>query len=56
MKPLVIGSYNEARRFALKRFSRLPPEQKLQWLSDMKAFIQEGRSQLSSYSIRRGKK
>ena len=42
-----IGSYyKEARLFALKRFSRLSPEQKLRWLSDMAVFVRQGRAKL----------
>ena len=41
MKQLPVGSYEEARLFALKAFQRLTPTQKLQWLSDMTAFINE---------------
>ena len=36
-----VGSYEEARLFALKAFQRLTPAQKLRWLSDMTAFINE---------------
>ena len=39
MKQPAVGSYEEARRFALRRFSRLRPTQKLKWLADMAAFI-----------------
>ncbi len=53
MKRLVIGSYEEARQFALKRFSRLSPEQKLQWVSQMAAFVEEGRSQVRWRSLRK---
>lgn len=34
-----IGSYEEARLFALKTFRRLSTAQKLRWLFDITAFI-----------------
>jgi len=46
MKQLPVGSYEEARLFALKRFSRLSPALKLQWLADMAAFIDEANPQV----------
>ncbi|MBI3319187.1 MAG: hypothetical protein HYZ89_01175 [Candidatus Omnitrophica bacterium] len=46
MKQLPIGSYEEARVFALRRFSRLSSTQKVMWLSKMDAFIKEGRANL----------
>jgi hypothetical protein len=39
MKRPPVGSYEEARLFSLKAFSRLSATQKLRWLSDMTAFI-----------------
>ena len=53
MQRLLIGSYEEARLFALKQFSRLSPAQKLQWLSQMATFVKEGRSNLRSRSSRK---
>ena len=41
MKRYPIGSYEETRQFMFKRFSRLTPDQKLDWLSGMMAFIEE---------------
>ena len=41
MKQPPIGSYQEARLFALKAFRRLSPTQKLRWLADITAFIDE---------------
>ena len=46
MKRASVGSYEEARLCALRRFSRLTPTQKMQWLSGMQAFIKEGRASL----------
>jgi len=39
MKRLLVGSYEEARVFARKSFDRLTPTQKLEWLSQMAAFL-----------------
>ena len=39
MKLPPVGSYEEARLFALKAFRRLSPIRKLQWLADTTAFI-----------------
>lgn len=36
-----IGSYEETRLFSLECFNRLSPTQKLQWLDEMAAFIDE---------------
>ena len=60
MKRPPIGSYEEARLFALERFSRLSSTQKLQWLEQMTAFIDEvnpdvRRRRLGLVSIRRRK-
>ena len=46
MKQHPVGSYEEARLFALRRFSRLSSTQKIVWLSKMDAFIKEGRANL----------
>ncbi|MBI3010482.1 MAG: hypothetical protein HYY57_05835 [Candidatus Omnitrophica bacterium] len=48
MKRPLLGSYEEARLFALRRFNRLSATQKVIWLSKMNAFIQEGRASLRS--------
>ena len=40
MKRPMVGSYEEARLFALRAFSRLTTTQKLRWLADMAAFIE----------------
>ncbi len=39
MKRPPLGSYEEARIFQLSTFQRLSPTQKLQWLSEMMAFV-----------------
>lgn len=39
MKRYPIGSYEETRQFMFKQFSRLTPDQKLDWLSAMLAFV-----------------
>jgi len=39
MKRYPIGSYEETRQSMFKRFSRLTPDQKLDWLSGMIAFV-----------------
>lgn len=41
MKRYPIGSYEETRQFMFKQFSRLTPDQKLDWLSAMIAFVDE---------------
>jgi hypothetical protein len=41
MKRYPVGSFEETRQFTLRNFSRLAPEQKLRWLSEMVAFIDE---------------
>ena len=41
MKRPPIGSYEEARLFALERFSKLSPAKKLEWLAQTTAFIDE---------------
>ena len=41
MKHYPIGSYEETRQFMFKQFGRLTPDQKLDWLSTMLAFIEE---------------
>ena len=41
MKRYPIGSYEETRQFMFKQFGRLTPDQKLDWLSSMLAFIDE---------------
>lgn len=41
MKRYPIGSFEETRQFMFKRFSRLTPDQKLDWLSAMIAFVDE---------------
>lgn len=41
MKRYPLGSYEEARQFLFKRFRRLTPDQKLDWLSAMLAFVDE---------------
>ena len=53
MKQLPVGSYEEARLFALRRFSRLSATQKIIWLSKMNAFIQEGRANLRLPRVRK---
>ncbi len=60
MKRYPIGSFEETRRFTLRNFSRLSPEQKLRWLSDMVAFIDEANPEvrlrrLGLVPLRRGK-
>ena len=39
MKRYPIGSYEETRQFMFRQFSRLTPDQKLDWLSAMVAFF-----------------
>lgn len=39
MKRYPVGSYEETRQFLFKQFSRLTPDQKLDWLSGMTAFV-----------------
>lgn len=39
MKRYPIGSYEETRQFMFRQFSRLTPDQKLDWLSSMVAFF-----------------
>lgn len=41
MKRYPIGSYEETRQFMFKQFNRLTPDQKLDWLSAMVAFVDE---------------
>ena len=41
MKRYPIGSYEEARQFMFKQFRRLTPDQKLNWLSSMVAFVDD---------------
>lgn len=41
MKRYPVGSYEETRQFMFKRFARLTPDQKLDWLSGMIAFVEE---------------
>ena len=41
MKRYPIGSYEETRQFMFKQFRRLTPDQKLDWLSAMNAFVDE---------------
>ena len=41
MKRYPVGSYEETRQFMFKQFSRLTPDQKLDWLSAMIAFVDE---------------
>ena len=41
MKRYPMGSYEETRQFMFKQFSRLTPDQKLDWLSAMMAFVEE---------------
>ncbi len=41
MKRYPIGSYEETRQFMFRRFNRLTPDQKLDWLSSMIAFVDE---------------
>ena len=41
MKRYPIGSYEETRQFMFKQFSRLTPDQKLDWLSATIAFVDE---------------
>ena len=36
-----IGSYEETRQFMFKQFRRLTPDQKMDWLSSMMAFMDE---------------
>ncbi len=45
MKRAPLGSYEEARRFSLLAFSHLTPAQKLQWLAQMAAFIDQANPQ-----------
>lgn len=39
MRRYAIGSYEETRQFMFRQFSRLTPDQKLDWLSAMLAFV-----------------
>ncbi len=41
MRRYPIGSYEETRQFMFRQFSRLTPDQKLDWLSAMVAFVDE---------------
>ena len=41
MKRYAVGSYEETRQFMFRQFSRLTPDQKLDWLSAMVAFVDE---------------
>ncbi len=41
MKRYPVGSYEETRQFMFRQFSRLTPDQKLDWLSATTAFINE---------------
>jgi hypothetical protein len=41
MKRYAVGSYEETRQFMFRQFSRLTPDQKLDWLSAMNAFVDE---------------
>jgi len=41
MKRYPVGSYEEARQFMFKQFHRLTPDQKLDWLSSMVAFVDD---------------
>ena len=41
MKRYPIGSYEETRQFMFKQFRRLTPDQKMDWLSSMMAFVDE---------------
>jgi len=41
MKRYPLGSYEESRQFLFKQFSRLTPDQKLDWLSAMIAFVDD---------------
>ena len=51
-----VGSYEEARLFALRRFSRLSSTKKILWLSKMDAFIKEGRANLQFPKARKKSK
>lgn len=53
MKRLRVGSYEEARQFSLRAFQRLTPTQKLRWLMDMTAFIENVNPQVRQRSVRR---
>ena len=39
MRRYPVGSYEETRQFMFRQFSRLTPNQKLDWLSAMIAFV-----------------
>ena len=41
MRRYPVGSYEETRQFMFRRFSRLTPDQKLDWLSAMVAFFDQ---------------
>ena len=41
MKRYPLGSYEESRQFMFRQFRRLTPDQKLDWLSGMIAFVDE---------------
>ena len=41
MKRYPIGSYQETRQWMFRQFRRLTPDQKLDWLSAMIAFVDE---------------
>ena len=45
MKRTPLGSYEEARQASFRLFNRLTPTQKLQWLSQMAAFIDQANPQ-----------
>ena len=52
MKRPRVGSYEETRQFALRAFRRLTPTQKLQWLADITAFIDEVNPQVRRRRLR----
>ena len=41
MKRYPVGSYEETRQFIFRQFSRLTPDQKLDWLSAAVTFLEE---------------
>ena len=41
MKRYPVGSYEETRQLMFRQFSRLTPDQKLDWLSATVAFVDE---------------
>ena len=58
MKRAPIGSYEEAQQFSRRMFSRLTPTRKLQWLSQMAAFIDQANpeTRLRRFGLLKGKR